>query len=67
MDALKTAEKLRQEISKGESAIWAEGTKFKKDELECMYESYVVEYIENGQEFLGFSEWCERVVGISNT
>lgn len=60
------ATKAREEISKGESAIWADGTKYTPEELESAYESHVTNAVEAGDEPKDFATFCQEDLDISN-
>lgn len=50
-----------------ESSTWAEGTQYTDENLESMYEGYVVRELEAGRDdYWDFTGWCEYEMKIPN-
>ena len=63
---MEAAEKAREAVSKGDSALWAEDTRFTTEELEGLYVDHVVCRLEADKDPLNFIEFCETELAISD-
>lgn len=53
-------------VDRSELAIWAEGTEYAVDELECQYKDYCTLENEAGREPQNEAGFCEHIVGIES-